>query len=65
LHEEAVVRDTEITAPADRTKAIPLKLIDILGLRARNILPVMGLTAALIVNAAWVGFLGYFVLKLL
>jgi len=59
------VRDTEITAPADRTRAIPLKLIGIFGLRARNILPVMGLTAALIVNAAWVGFLGYFVLKLL
>lgn len=65
MYEEVVVRDTEATAPADRTKAIPLELIGMLGLRARNMLPVIGLGAALIVNAAWVGFLGYFVLRLL
>jgi hypothetical protein len=53
------------TPPTNRTKGIALRLIGILGLRARNILPVMGLAAALIVNAAWISFLGYFVMKLL
>jgi hypothetical protein len=65
VYEEAIMRVTETTAPTNRTKGIPLKLIGILGLGARNILPVMGLAAALIVNAAWIGFLGYFVIKLL
>jgi hypothetical protein len=59
------MRVAETTPPAKRTKGTPLRLIGILGLQARNILPVMGLAAALIVNAAWIGFLGYFVMKLL
>ena len=59
------MRVTETTAPTDRAKGIALKVIGILGLQARNILPVMGLAAALIVNAAWIGFLGYFIMKLL
>jgi hypothetical protein len=32
--------------------------------RLRNALPLVGLGVAVIVNAAWIGFLGYFVLRL-
>jgi hypothetical protein len=65
VDEEATVSVTQTTEPAGRTKAIPFRLIDAFGLRARNMLPVMGLVAALMVNAAWIGFLGYFILRLL
>jgi hypothetical protein len=59
------VRVTATRALISRLKAIPLELMGIVGLRTRNTLPVIGLAAALILNAAWIGFLGYFVLKLL
>ena len=36
----------------------------ILGTRLSNALPLIGLSVAVIVNAAWIGFLGYFVLRL-
>ena len=29
-----------------------------------RVLPLLGLCAALIVNAAWIGFLGYWIVKL-
>jgi hypothetical protein len=32
--------------------------------RLRNALPLVGLCVAVIVNVAWIGFLGYFVLRL-
>jgi hypothetical protein len=35
-----------------------------LGTLLRNALPLIGLGVAVIVNAAWIGFLGYFVLRL-
>ena len=36
----------------------------VLGARLRNALPLIGLSVAVIVNAAWIGFLGYFVFRL-
>ena len=36
----------------------------VLGTRLRNALPLIGLSVAVIVNAAWIGFLGYFVFRL-
>ena len=36
----------------------------VLGTLLRNALPLIGLGVAVIVNAAWIGFLGYFVLRL-
>jgi len=36
----------------------------VLGTLLRNALPLIGLGVAVIVNAAWIGLLGYFVLRL-
>jgi hypothetical protein len=41
----------------ETTKAVPGTLL-------RNALPVIGLGVAVIVNAAWIGLLCYFVLRL-
>ena len=54
----------ETTAPVDRTKVVPYRLLDIVRTRALKILP-MGIGVAVIINAAWIGFLGYCLLKLI
>ncbi len=55
----------ETTAPVDQTKVAPDRLLDILRTRALKILPLMGIGVAVIINAAWIGFLGYCLLKLI
>jgi hypothetical protein len=36
----------------------------VLGTRLRSAVPLIGLSVAVQVNAAWIGFLGYFVFRL-
>ena len=44
--------------------AAPSRLVRTVRARVWTALPLIGLGLAMIVNAAWIGFLGYFVLKL-
>ena len=50
-------RRVAVVSVTETTKAV-------LGTLLRNALPLIGLGVAVIVNAAWIGFLGYFVLRL-
>jgi hypothetical protein len=56
--EVGVVSATEAAKPMPSTRRNVLR--SILG----NALPLIGLALAVVVNAAWIGLLGYFVLKL-
>ena len=48
----------------EATKAMPSTRRRVLPALLVNALPLIGLALAVIVNAAWIGILGYFVLKL-
>ena len=56
--EVGVVSATEAAKPMPSTRRTVLRAI--LG----NAVPLIGLALAVVVNAAWIGLLGYFVLKL-
>jgi hypothetical protein len=56
MREDSFVSIAEMSAPAAESHSIRS--------RVSNILPVVGIGLALIVNAAWVTLLGYCILKL-
>jgi hypothetical protein len=48
----------------ETTKAVPSTRRNVLRALLGNALPLIGLGLAVIVNAAWIGLLGYFVFRL-
>ena len=59
-----VVEEVDIVRVTETTKAAPSTRRNILPALLGSALPLIGLALAVIVNAAWIGLLGYFVFRL-